>query len=76
MSGKKEKLMYRIASCNGVKLCPFESCDYVAPISAQRPCSVHSNPKLVKSNNKEPCPVQFAYLYPSDASDHRRWIFA
>ena len=36
ISGKKEKLMYRVASCNGVKLCPVDSCDYVAPISAQR----------------------------------------
>ena len=48
----------------------------MAPISAQRPCSVHSSNKLVKSNDKEPCPVQFAYLYPRDISDHRRWIFA
>ena len=76
ISGKREKLMYRNASCNGVKMCPFESCDYVAPISAQRPCSVHTNQKLVKSNDKKPCPVEFAYVYPKDASDRRRWIFA
>ena len=76
LSDKTETLMYRIASCNGVKVCPDESCDYAAPISAQRPCSIHNNLKLVKSNDKAPCPVQFAYLYPKDASDHRRWIFA
>ena len=69
VSDKNETLMYRIASCNGVKLCLFGSCDHVAPISAQRPCSMHS--QLVKSNDEEPCPVQFAYLYPKDASDHR-----
>ena len=68
--------MYRIASCNGVKLCPVDSCDYVAPVFAQRPCSVHNSHKLIKSNEKEPCPVQFAYLYPKDVSDDRRWIFA
>ena len=35
ISDKSETLMYRIASCNGVKLCPSKSCDYVAPISVQ-----------------------------------------
>ena len=38
--------------------------------------SIHNNLKLVKSNDKAPCSVQFAYLYPKDASDHRQWIFA
>ena len=76
ISGRKEKLLYRVASCNGVKLCPIDSCDYVTPISVQRPCSIHGSHKLIKSNDKEPCPVQFAYLYPKDTSDHRRWIFA
>ena len=28
ISGRKEKLMYRVASCNGVRLCPIDSCDY------------------------------------------------
>ena len=33
--------MYRSAPCNGVKLCPEKGCKYVAPISAQCPCSTH-----------------------------------
>ena len=32
---KVEKLVYRVAPCNGVKVCPQEGCDYVAPVSAQ-----------------------------------------
>ena len=63
LSGKREKLMYRIASCKGVKLCPVEACEYVAPISAQRSCSVHSNYKPIKSNDKERRPLQFAYTF-------------
>ena len=72
ISGKREKLMYRNASRNGVKMCPFESCDLMAPMSAQGPCSIHTNQKLVKSNDETPCPVEFAYIYPKDASDRFR----
>ena len=73
---KDEKLVYRVAPCNRVKFCPQEGCDYVAPVSAQRPCHKHQQ-KLTKSSEACPCPVQFAYIYPSDLSnDNRRWIFA
>ena len=76
IDGKVEKLMYRVAPCNGVKLCSQDGCDYVAPMSAQRPCHKHQQ-KLSKSRDACPCPVQFAYLYPSDLSnDNRRWLFA
>ena len=46
IAGKSETLMYRVASCNGVKVCPEKFCDYVAPFSAQRPCSAHPLHKL------------------------------
>ena len=54
-------LVYRSAPCNGVKLCPEIECEYVAPISAQRPCATHGQ-KLTSSNISGPCPVEFGYL--------------
>ena len=76
IAGKSERLMYRVAPCNRVELCPSKGCDYVAPMSAQRPRHQHHQ-KLIKSIHKCPCPVQFAYLYPNDlTNDNRRWIFA
>ena len=77
INGSSEKLMYRVASCNGVKVCPADSCDYVVPITAQRSCGEHPSLKLKKSNINNPCPVQIAYIYPKNVSnDHRRWMFA
>ena len=70
-----ETLMYRSSPCNGVKLCPGDSCDYVAPVSAQRPCLKHPTLQLVRSNATQPCPVVFAYAYPKNVhQDHRRWL--
>ena len=68
-------LMYRSAPCNGVKICSVKGCNYVAPMSAQRPCPTHSQ-KLVKSSSTSgPCPVEFGYLYPKNCEgDHRQWI--
>ena len=75
MHGTQEKLMYRVSSCNGVKACPVISCNYIAPITAQRPCSEHPSHKLIKTNSDDPCPVQIAYVYPKEFSeDNRRWI--
>ena len=77
IGGKNEALMYRVSSCNGVKVCPESSCDYVVPFSAQRSCSAHPSNKLIKTKERVPCPVNFAYLYPQNVSvDNRRWLFA
>ena len=68
-------LMYRCAPCNGIKFCPVETCNFVAPISQQRPCRLHPDKPLVKRNDSGPvCPVEFAYLYPPEKSDTQRWI--
>ena len=37
-------------------------------------CQSHPSKPLYKTNDLEPCPVQFAYVYPEDSNDHRRWI--
>lgn len=66
-----EVLMYRASPCNGIKVCPVEGCEYVAPVSAQRPCKLHPKQKLVRSSTIGPCPVVFAYMYPKNVkSDH------
>lgn len=49
IAGKAEKLMYRVAPCNGVKLCPQKGCDYAAPMSAQRPCYRDLAINIIKS---------------------------
>ena len=57
---RRKLVNVRVASIdmyNGVKVCALDLCDYVAPVSAQRPCSIHNSHKLIESNVKEPFPV-------------------
>jgi len=72
-----EELVYRSAPCNGVKLCSASGCKFVVPISHHRRCELHPTAPLLKSNEAhDPCPVQFAYVFPVNVeSDHRRWVF-
>jgi len=74
IDGKDISVMYRFAPCNGVKACSENRCSYVAAIREYRPCQSHPSQPLYKTNDLEPCPVQFAYIYPEDSDDHRRWI--
>ena len=48
----------------------------VAAIGKQRPYKNHTSQPLYKTNDIEPCPVQFAYIYLDDSNDHQRWILA
>ena len=70
INGKKEKINYRTASCNGVKCCSFTGCEYTAPIREKRPCPHHKTPLSRTSS----CPVEFVYIYPEESSDKRQWI--
>ena len=55
--------MYRCAPCNGIKFCPVETCNFVVSDSQQRPCRMHPDKQLVKSNSRgSVCPVEFAYF--------------
>ena len=75
IDNEQTALIYRSAPCNGVKVCPAKDCNYVTSVSSLRSCRNHSKEKLVKTNIKCPCPVDFAYLYPKDcATDHRHWV--
>jgi len=78
VASEKVNLMYRSAPCNGVKLCPVESCNFVAPMSQQRPCPLHTDMPLKKSTcDGSMCPVEIAYLYPPNPSENKqRWILA
>ena len=76
IDGKKEEFVYRSAPCNGVKVCSEPGCDYVASIRDQRACKKHPKMPLHKTNTTaSKCPVQFAYLFPKNTDDKRRWIF-
>ena len=76
IDGKDVSVMYRSAPCNGVKACSENGCPYVAAIREHmyRACQKHPSKPLYKTNDLEPCPVQFAYVYPMDSDDHHRWI--
>ena len=74
IDGKEIAVTYRSAPCNGVKACSENNCSYVAAIREQRPCPKHTSKPFYKTNDVELCPVQFAYVFPEDSGDHRRWI--
>ena len=40
VAGRKERMTYKIVSCNGVKVCPAEGCDHMVPTWELSP--VHS----------------------------------
>ena len=67
-------VIYRSAPCNSVKACPENGCPYVTAIREHRSCHNHPSKSLYKTNDWEPCPVQFAYVYPEDSNDHHRWV--
>ena len=74
IDGKEVPITYRSAPCNGVKVCPESGRCHVVPIRELRPCKDHPSKPLHKTNDTEKCPVQFGYICPEDAQDHRRWI--
>ena len=74
IDGKDVSVMYRSAPCNGVKACSENGCPYVAAIREHRSCHNHPSKPLYKTNDWEPCPVQFAYVYPEDSNDHHWWV--
>ena len=68
----KERVYYRCAPCQGVKMCPEKGCNYIAPIREKRGCKNHTQQKLIRS---EGCPVEMVYIYPENfKTDNRRWI--
>lgn len=73
INGKNESVYYRFVPCGGVKRCGkhTEGCLYVAPTSAVKPCSIHQDTPLERT---EECPVVFFYVWPEDPRDNRRWL--
>ena len=60
IDGKDVSVVYRSAPCNGVKVCPESGCPYVAAIREQKS---HPDKPLYKTNDIEPCPVQFYHIF-------------
>ena len=71
IDGKSENVYYRFAPCGGVKRCAVEGCLYVVCTNEVKPCSQHSESKLVHSGE---CPVEFFYIWPENVEDKRRWL--
>ena len=67
------KVRYKIAPCNGVKLCGMhhEGCSFVAATREFRKCPEHPNAALIKTDG---CPVEFVYIRPASSEDNRRWL--
>ena len=74
IDGKEAAVTYRSTPCNGIKECSENNCSYVAAIRKQRPCPKYTSKPLYRTNDIEPFPVQFAYVFSKDSGDHRRWI--
>ena len=73
VDGKDEDVWYRIVPCGGVKYCGKheEGCTYITSTRENRHCPQHPDVKLIRSNE---CTVEFAYLWPVEENDTRRWI--
>ena len=67
------KVRYKTAPCNGVKMCQMqqEGCNHIVSTREFRKCPQHPDAPLVKT---EGCPVEFVYIRPVSAEDHRRWL--
>lgn len=70
IDGKSEKVLYRIAPCGGVKICPSEGCSYTVALKEHHRCPLHNQP-LQKQGG---CPVYFVYVEPEMKGDKRRWM--
>ena len=73
VGGKKENIYYRSTPCGGVKVRSEPSCNYVAAVREKIRSKLHPSAQL---NRVKDCPVEFAYLFPENSNDNRRWIFA
>ena len=68
VAGRKERMMYKIVPCNGVKVCPAEGCDHMVPTWEIKPCPQHKGQPLTRSAG---CPVEFIYIQPEEEADNR-----
>ena len=72
VDGSNESVFYRIAPCNGIKLCSATNCQHVQTRNSKKNlCPTHTGSPTINTEN---CPVVFIYLFPQNfASDNRRY---
>lgn len=62
MNDTSKTVWYRVVPCGGVRICSTENCEYVTSIKETRPCELHQDKKLIRSNEKYgDCPAEFVY---------------
>ena len=73
VDGAEEMMNYRLVPCGGVKLCAkhSEGCSYTIAKREKTKCPTHPVEKLINSGE---CQVEFAYVWPENDEDNRRWI--
>ena len=73
INGIDEEVFYRMAPCNGVKVCSASDCSHAQPLNSKKIlCSTHPSSSTDKTNG---CPVVFMYLFPRKfTDDHRRCV--
>jgi len=72
INGSEESIFYRLAPCNGVKLCSGAGCDHVQSRNSKKNlCTNHPGSPTINTDN---CPVIFVYMFPQNfvAPDNRR----
>ena len=70
INGKDEVVFYRMAPCNGVKVCSTPDCSHVQPFNSKKNlCPKHPT---TPTNNTSNCPVVFMYLFPQNYVDDNR----
>ena len=73
INGIDEEVFYRMAPCNGVKVCSALDCSHAQPLNSKKNlCSTHPSSSTDKTSG---CPVVFMYLFPRKfTDDHRRCV--
>ena len=73
VDGSDESVFYRIAPCNGIKLCSATDCQHVQTRNSKKNlCPTHPGSPTINTEN---CPVVFIYLFPQNfTSDNRRLV--
>ena len=61
INGIDEEVFYRMAPCNGVKVCSAPDCSHAQPLNSKKNlCSTHPSSSTDKISG---CPVVFMYLF-------------
>ena len=75
IDGIEESIFYRLAPCNGVKMCSGAGCEHVQSRNSKKNlCTKHPSSPTINTDN---CPVIFVYMFPQNfvSPDNRRYRY-